>query len=80
MEIRRIGVPKPLVGGLGAISRVLRLALAWWVRRLERQLEQFSSTPTLFNSPRQLLRRRQRSAEGQACPNAKWTFCGAFCR
>jgi xanthine dehydrogenase YagT iron-sulfur-binding subunit len=48
MDTRRIGVAEQLVGEQGAWSRVLRLA--WWVRRLERQLEQFSSSPTLFNS------------------------------
>jgi hypothetical protein len=78
MDTRRIGVAEQLVGEQGAWSRVLRLA--WWVRRLERQLEQFSSSPTLFNSAPQLHRGRQRSAEGQACPNAKWTFCGACCQ
>jgi hypothetical protein len=83
MLIWRIALPKPLARGPGAITRVWpsvsRLALAWWVRRLERQLEQFSSPHTLFNCPRQPQRGRQRSAQGMARANAKWTLCGAFC-
>ena len=84
MAIRRVEVPKPLVDELRALSRaslcVLRLALAWWVRRLERQLEEFGSSHPLFNVPRQLLSGRRRSADGQACPNIRWTICGARCR
>ena len=79
MEARQIGVPKLPAGEPGAISRVwsrvFQLALALWVRRLERQLGQFISAAT----QQQLLHSQQRSVWGQAFPNTKRTLCGAFC-
>ena len=78
MEIRQIGVPELLVGMPGTISRVcsrlLRLALALWIRRVERQIEQLMSA----SANQQLLCGRRRSLDEQARANAKRTLCGAF--
>jgi hypothetical protein len=79
METRQIGSPKLLVGMPGTISqvcsRLLRFALALWIRRVERQLEEFTSVC----AHQQLLCARRSSLDEQARAYAKRTLCRAIC-
>ena len=77
METSQIGVPERLVGMPGTIqvcSRLLRFALALWISRVVRQIEQLMSA----SANQQLLCDRRRSLDEQARAYAKRTLCGAF--